>query len=53
MKIKNETELRNLLEEYGDQELFEVLETGEELTIPDILFGYDNQELTLKHTGSV
>ena len=46
--IKNEKDLRNIQNKYGDDIHFEIVETGEILTLPDIRYNYDNQIISIR-----
>lgn len=46
--IKNEKDLRNIQNKYGDDIHFEIVETGEILTLPDIIYNYDNQIISIR-----
>ena len=42
-------DIKKLMSIYEDDAVFEILETHEEITLPDLLFYYDNQEITIQH----
>ena len=48
-KITSKSDIITLQEIYEDDAIFEVLDTGEEVTLPELLFGYDYQEITIQH----
>ena len=48
-KIKSIECIKKLQDKYFDDKIFEILETGEEMTLPDLLFAYDGQEITIQH----
>jgi len=47
--IKSEQDIKDLMEKYEDDAIFENLETGEEFCLCDLLYLYDGQELTIQH----
>ena len=50
-KIKSEQDIRDLIERYDDasEGIFEILETGEEMSLADLLYLYDGQQITIQH----
>jgi len=48
-KIRSEQNIKNLIDRYEVDAIFEILETGEEMTLPDMLHLYDGQEITIQH----
>lgn len=50
-KIECLRDLKKLLNEapYEDNAVFEVLETGEKLTLPDLIYLYDGQKISIQH----
>ena len=48
-KIKSLEDIKSLQEVYEDDAIFEVLETGEEIDLVNLLFFYDGQEITIQH----
>lgn len=48
-KITCKQDIIDLQEKYEDNAIFENIETGEEFCLADLLFLYDNQEITIQH----
>jgi hypothetical protein len=50
-KIECLRDLKKLLNEapYEDDAVFEVLETGEKVTLPDLIYLYDGQKISIQH----
>ena len=48
IEIKNAADLERLFKFYSDAEFFEIIETREVLTLPDLMFCYDGQEITIR-----
>jgi len=48
-KITCRKDIEELQKVYENDSHFEVLETGEEITLPDFLYLYDNQQITIQH----
>ncbi len=48
IEIKNSADLERLFKFYSDAEFFEIIETREVLTLPDLMFCYDGQEITIR-----
>ena len=47
--IKCGQDITDLMEVYEDDAIFENLETKEEFTLSDLLYLYDDQEITIQH----
>ena len=47
--IKSIEDIKKLQEFYEDDAIFEILETGEEITLSDLAYVYDDQEITIQH----
>lgn len=48
IEIKNSADLERLFKFYSDAEFFEIIETKEIVTLPDLMFCYDGQEITIR-----
>jgi hypothetical protein len=48
-KIKSIDDIKKLQAIYEDGAIFEILETGEEMELTNLLFFYDGQEITIQH----
>ena len=47
--IKSEADIVHLMKIYEDGAIFEILETKEEISLPDLLHLYDGQVITIQH----
>jgi hypothetical protein len=48
MKITTIFDIMKIQYNYSDDDIFIVIETGEEITITDLLYGYDGQSINIK-----
>lgn len=48
-KITCKNDIERLQDRYEDDAIFEILETHEEITLPDLLMVYDGQGITIQH----
>jgi len=48
INIKSENDIIELLETHSDSERVYIQESGEVISLSELLFGYDNQELTIE-----
>jgi hypothetical protein len=47
--IKNNDDIQKLFESYDNSDLFTILETDKMISLSDLAYLYDGQEITIQH----